>query len=137
MNSILENIEKDITEFWTNIFKSILFFLDNKHKSLIISIIHYLIFIAGFYYFFKSKSGDIFRLIFFIFILLAMLSYFIFNKCFFTTIELNLSNEKNIIQEIMNKYFGKQTEGNITSKIVLTIGTIITGFILLFDYNII
>ena len=65
-----------------------------------------------------------------------MLSYFIFNKCFFTTIEFNLSTERNVIQEIMNTYFGKQTEGNITSKIVLTIGTIITGFILLFDYNI-
>ncbi len=66
-----------------------------------------------------------------------MLSYFIFNKCFFTSIELSLSNEKNYIQAFMDKYFGKEIEGNSTSKIILSIGAIITGTILFRDYGII
>lgn len=134
----LDTIEEKITEFWTNLIKSVLFFLNGNQKSLFISTIHYFIFILGFYFFFfKSGPGDIFRILFFIIILTSAISYFIFNKCFFTSIELRLSNEKNSIQAFMDKYFGKEIEGNITSKIILSIGTIITGTILLKDYGII
>lgn len=136
MNGELESIEKDITDFWTNIFKSLLFFLEPRYQSLFVSFLHYAIFIAGFYYFFIiSRPGDLFRILFFIFVLLGALSYFIFNKCFFTSIELNLFKDKNLIQSLMDKYFGKEIEGNITSKIILSLGTIIMGVILLKDYG--
>ena len=136
MNIQLDKVEKDITEFWTDFIRSTLFFLDSSTQALIISAFHYIIFIAGFYYFFfYSKPKDTFRLIFFIFVVIASISYYTFNKCFLTLIELNLSNEKNIIQNTIDKYFGKQTEGNITSKVVLTGGSIILGIILLRDYN--
>ncbi len=132
----LKRIEEDITDFSTDILNSVLFFLDSKQKSLAVSIFHYVLFIVGFYYFFfESDSGGIFRVLFFIIVVLGALSYFIFNRCIFTSIELNLSKHKNIIQKTIDQYFGKETEGNITSKIVLTIGVIITGIILLKDYG--
>ena len=132
----LKTMEEDITELCTNILNSSLFFLNNSQKSLMVSIFHYVIFIIGFYYFFfKTYPGDLFRVLFFIFCALGALSYFIFNKCILTSIELNLSNNKNIVQKTIDKYFGSQTEGNITSKIVLTICTIITGSILVRDYG--
>jgi len=129
-------IEEKITEFWTSFFKTILFFLNNNQQSLIVSTIHYITFIFGFYYFFfQSKPGDLYRIIFFIFIALGALSYFIFNKCFFTSIELKLSEEKNLIQNIMEEYFGEEIEGNIISKIVLLLFSVIVGVILLKDYG--
>lgn len=132
----LKGIEEDITELCTTILNSSLFFLNNNQKSLAVSIFHYIIFIVGFYYFFfKSNPGDVFRVLFFIFCALGALSYFTFNRCLLTSIELNLSSDKNIVQKTIDKYFGSQTEGNITSKIVLTICTIITGIILLKDYG--
>jgi hypothetical protein len=132
----LKELEKDITDFSIKFLNYILFFLSNSQKSLIVSIFHYIIFILGFYYFFfKTNPGDIFRILFFIFIILGTLSYFIFNRCILTSIELKLSSDKNIIQKTIDKYFGSQTEGNITSKIVLTVGSIITGIILLKDYG--
>lgn len=138
MTMSLDKIEEKITDFWTNIFQSLLFFLNKNQQSIFVSFIHYIIFIVGFYYFFfKSQAGDIYRIVFFIFVVLGALSYFIFNRCFFTSIELNLCNEKNSIQKLMDKYFGKEIEGNITSKIVLSVGVLITGFVLLKDYGII
>lgn len=137
MNEGLEKIEEKITDFWTDLFKSVLFFLNQNQQSIIVSFIHYAVFVVGFYYFFfQSKPGDLYRIVFFIFVVLGALSYFIFNKCFFTSIELNLSNnEKNPIQEIMDKYFGKEIEGNITSKIILSASSIIIGVVLLKDYG--
>jgi hypothetical protein len=132
----LKTIEEDITELFTDILNSSLFFLNNSQKSLAVSIFHYVIFIIGFYYFFfKSNPGDPFRVLFFIFCALGASSYFIFNRCVLTSIELKLSSDKNIIQKTIDKYFGSQNEGNITSKIVLTIFTIITGIILVKDYG--
>jgi hypothetical protein len=136
MNYDIDNIEKKITDFWTYVFKCILFFLNDNHKSLIVSIIHYSIFIIGFlYFFFVSNPGDIFRILFFFFVFFGALSYFIFNKCFFTSIELELSKNKNIIQSFMDKYFGEEIEGNTTSKFVLFIGSIIIGFNIINDYT--
>jgi hypothetical protein len=132
----LKEIEEDITDFCTKIINYSLFFLTNSQKSLSVSILHYIIFIIGFYYFFfESNPGDIFRVLFFIFITTGALSYFIFNRCILTSIELKLSKNKNFIQKTIDKYFGSQTEGNITSKIILTVSVIIIGFILLKDYG--
>jgi hypothetical protein len=132
----LKDVEEKITDFWTTVVKTLLFFLTGNQQSLFVSVIHYVIFIVGFYYFFfKSGPGDIFRILFFLMVVISALCYFIFNKCFFTSIELSLSSEKNPIQSFMDTYFGKEVEGNITSKIVLSIGTIITGIILLKDYG--
>jgi hypothetical protein len=133
----LDIIEKKITDFWTEFFRRLLFFLKDDQKALFVSFLHYAIFIVGFTYFFLySTPGDIYRLIFFILVLLGALSYFIFNKCFFTSIELQLSDKKNRIQTIIDKYFGKEIEGNKMSKTVLSLSSIILGSILLCkDYN--
>ncbi len=136
MSSNLETFEEKTTELLTSFFKNILFFLNGSQQSLFVSVIHYIIFIVGFYFFFfGTNPGSPFRLFFFIVVALSALSYFLFNRCFFTSIELSLSDDKNAIQKIIDKYFGKEIEGNITSKIVLTIGTVITGLILLKDYG--
>lgn len=138
MDGILKSIETKITDFFVFLFKNLLFFLSNNHKSLFVSVLHYAIFILGFYYFFfHSSPHDRFRIFFFFLIFLGALSYFTFNKCFFTSIELKLSSEKNAIQSFIDKYFGKEVEGNITSKIVLCLGTIIIGGIIVKDYGII
>ena len=42
-----------------------------------------------------------------------------------------------LINHFFDRYFGKETEDNLTSKIILSIGTLISGFILLKDYGII
>ncbi len=130
------NLEQNITEFFTNCCKKSLFFLNNNQQSLVISLFHYIIFIAGFYYFFfYSKPGSYFRILFFLFILTSLISYCIINKCILTSIELKLSKEKNIIQSTISKYFGEETEGNITSKIVLLFSTILIGSIVIRDYT--
>lgn len=133
----LDIIEKKITDFWTEFFRRLLFFLKDDQKALFVSFLHYTIFIVGFTYFFLySTPGDIYRLIFFILVLFGAISYFIFNKCFFTSIELQLSDKKNRIQTIIDKYFGKEIEGNKMSKTVLSLSSIILGGILLIkDYN--
>lgn len=137
MGEILDTIELNVTGFWTELFKSVLFFLNQHQQSIIVSFIHYTVFIIGLYFFFfHSKPKDAFRVIFFIFVALGALSYFIFNKCFFTSIELNLSNnEKNPIQATMDNYFGQEIEGNTTSKVILSAITAITGLTLLKDYG--
>jgi hypothetical protein len=130
------SLEKNITEFFVNFCKQGLFFLSDNHQSLVISLIHYALFIVGFYYFFfYSKPGDYFRIFFFIFTLLGAIGYFTFNKCILTSVERSLSKEKNQIQKIIDRFFGEEIEGNITSKFVLLVGSIVTGIVLLRDYN--
>lgn len=132
----MESIETTLTEFITNLFRCLLFFLNPSHQSLIVSIIHYVIFVAGFYYFFFHTSpGDTFRLLFFGLVLGGALSYFTTNRCILTSVERNLSKEKNFIQKTIDQYFGKEIEGNISSKIVLSAGSIILGGVLLADYG--
>jgi len=138
MPNELDLIENKITDFSTDFFKTILFFLQANTQSLFVSVIHYIVFIIGFaYFFFYSAPRDIFRVVFFIIVLFGALSYFTFNRCFFTSIELNLSGKKNPIQKIVDKFFGKEIEGNVTSKIVLGVSSLILGGILLKDYGII
>jgi hypothetical protein len=138
MESKLNKIEEIITAFWTHFFRNLLFFLNDSNKSFFVSVLHYAIFIFGFYYFFfHSKPGELYRVIFFIFILMGAFSYFIFNRCLITSIEKNLSSEKNSIQSFISRYFGEEIEGNITSKIVLSASSVLIGLILLNDYRLI
>jgi hypothetical protein len=62
-----------------------------------------------------------------------MICYFVFNRCILTQIELSICPEKNKIQQTMEHFFGKQTEGNLSSKMVLTAMTVVTGMIILHD----
>lgn len=129
-------LERRITEFWTLFFKKTLFFLKDSNQSLFVSFIHYFIFILGFFYFFfYSMPGDIFRLFFFLIVFTGAISYFTFNKCFITSIELSLYGKKNKIQNFIDKYFGKEIEGNITSKLVLSLSSLIIGLILMKDFG--
>lgn len=131
-------IENKITETFTNIFRSSLFFLEPSYQSLFVSILHYAIFICGFYIlFFYSKPRSLYRWLFFGFTLMAMIMYFIFNRCILTSVELNLCSKNNIVQKFISYYFGHGIEGNSSSKIVLTLSVFITGFILLYDYKVI
>ncbi len=126
------SIDEQIANILTNICRVLLFFLHPNHQSLIVSIVHYTIFIAGFYYFFfHSVPGDKFRLIFFGLVVISAASYFLTNRCFMTTIERKLSQEKNAIQKFIDKYFGEEIEGNPTSKIILSACAIILAIILM------
>lgn len=138
MSNTLDIIEKKITDFWTEFFRKSLFFLNDSNKSLFVSFLHYAIFIIGFGYFFiYSTPGDIYRSVLFLVIFLGAISYFTFNKCIFTSIELQLSDEKNSIQKTIDIYFGKEIEGNTMSKLVLSLSSLFIGSILLFqDYNV-
>lgn len=128
------SIDEQITNILTHICRILLFFLHPQHQSLIVSIVHYSVFIIGFYYFFfHTVPGDKFRIIFFGLVVISAASYFLTNRCFMTTIERKLSQEKNAIQKFIDKYFGEEIEGNPTSKIVLSAGTLIIGAILLVD----
>lgn len=135
---ILNTIESVITETFTDFFRTSLFFLEPSYQSLFVSILHYAFFIVGFYFlFFKSTPKSLYRWLFFIFTVMAMIFYFIFNRCILTSIELNLCNQKNIIQNFIAYYFGNSIEGNSSSKIVLTLSVIVTSIVLLRDYKII
>lgn len=138
MNTFMNTIENSITDFFTDLFKTILFFLEETQQSLCVSILHYIIFIIGFYYFFfYSKPGDISRILFLIFMILATLSYYCFNKCLAIVVENNLSKHKNAIQAFMDKCFGEDCEGNVYSKGFLLSSTILLSIIVAHDYNII
>ena len=138
MNTFMHTIENNITDFFTDLFKTILFFLEETQPSVCVSILHYLIFIVGFYYFFfYSTPGDISRILFLIFMILATLSYYCFNKCLAIVVENNLSKHKNAIQAFMDKCFGEDCEGNVYSKGFLLSGTILLSIIIAHDYNMI
>jgi hypothetical protein len=134
----LDILERGITETFTDIVKSALFFLRPSSQSLLITIFHYALFIIGFYvFFFYSKPKSIFRWIFFVAILFGFFYYFIFNRCLLTSIELSLCKNKNIIQNFIASYFGHGTQGNKSSKISLTISLFTVSLVLLRDYKVI
>lgn len=134
----LDELERGITETFTNVIRSTLFFLEPSSQSLIVSIFHYALFIIGFYiFFFYSTPKSLFRWIFFGAILFGFIYYFTFNRCILTSVELNLCKTKNIVQDFIAGYFGQNLEGNTSSKIALTISLIITSVVLLQDYKII
>ena len=127
------DIEKSIVDGSVSFIQTVFFFLNGNQQSLLVSSIHYILFIVAIYYFFKSKPRSLQRILLFIIVLLFTLSYFIFNRCLFTSIELKLSEEKNPIQKMSSMYFGENTEGNVISKISLSVLSIIGGIVLLKD----
>jgi len=134
----LDTLERNITETFTDIVRTSLFFLEPSAQSFCVSIFHYALFIIGFYIlFFYSKPKSTVRWVFFGIILFGFIYYFIFNRCILTSIELSLCRDKNIIQNFIAYYFGNSTEGNKSSKIALTISVLLIGLVLLRDYKVI
>jgi len=127
------NIEKRIVDSSVSFIQTVFFFLNGNQQSLLVSFIHYFITILLIYYFFKSKPRSLQRILLFIIVLIFTISYFIFNRCLFTSIELKLSEEKNPIQKVSSMYFGENKEGNVMSKISLSVLSIVGGIILLKD----
>ena len=131
------NLEIIITENISKFIKYFLFFLTEELQSTCVTILHYLIFIIGIYYFyFVAKPGSLFKRLFFIFCLLAYISYLTFDKCLCTSIEYCIYKDANIIQQIMNGGFGEGEEGKAVSKSNLLMITIFLGLSLLYDRRI-
>jgi len=131
--TMIDTVEKNITETTASIIKYLLFFLKPSHQACLFSVFHYVIFAIGFYVFFFVKYQP-YRIIVYICITFAAISYEIFNKCLFTSIELCLSPMQNPIQEIMCTYFGEAIEGNESSKTFLTTTSLALGLIIIMDF---
>ena len=125
-------IEKNITETTASVIQSLLFFLKPTHQACLFSVFHYVIFAIGFYVFFFVKYQP-YRMIVYIFITFAAISYELFNKCLFTSIEYCLSPIQNPIQEMMSTYFGEAIEGNESSKTFLSISSLALGSMIIMD----
>lgn len=132
-NNILQTIETNIATTVASGVQWILFFLKPSHQACLFSIFHYVIFAIGFYVFFFVKYQP-YRILVYICITFAAISYEIFNKCLFTSIEYCLSPMQNPIQEMMCTYFGEAIEGNESSKTFLTTTSIALGSIIIMDF---
>ena len=131
-------MEEQITDFFTVLCQWLFFFCKDTQQSFLVTVIHYAVFIGGFiYFFFFSAPRDIFRILFFVFIVIATLSYYCFNRCIVGVVEYKLSHEKNSIQSFMDRCFGENEYGNIYSKGALTFFTVMLSIILLHDYDVI
>jgi hypothetical protein len=136
-DTLVQTIETRITETSANICKKALFFFDSKLQSTIITILHYALFIVGIYYFyFVAKPKSLFKKIFFIFCLLAYISYLTFDKCLCSSIEKSLHSDRNFIQEIMGSNFGDGEVGKTVSKSNLLMISLFLGLSLAYDYRI-
>jgi hypothetical protein len=133
MANIIQQIEQSFILFGVLLFKTIFFFLEDVYQSLMVSFIHYAVFMIGFYYFIISNPKSKYRIYFFVFVLFSMLCYFIFNRCVLTQVEFFICPKQNKIQQTIAQFFGEQMEGNLSSKMVLTAMTIVTGIILFHD----
>jgi hypothetical protein len=133
MVNIIQQIEQSFVLLGLFLFRTIFFFLGDLQQSFMVSFLHYTVFIVGFYYFIYANPKSRYRILFFAFVLFSMICYFVFNRCILTQIELSICPEKNKIQQTMEHFFGKQTEGNLSSKMVLTAMTVVTGMIILHD----
>lgn len=131
----MEDASKIATEFFTASIRTTCFFLNEEQQSCMMSFLHYFIFALGFYYFFfQSNPGDIGRVLFFVFVVLAAVLYYVLNKCIFTQVEMALSDKPNGIQRMMCRYFGEEVEGNLASKYFLLGSSFVLGGILGYDY---
>jgi hypothetical protein len=131
-NNTLQIIEKNISETVASGVQWMLFFLKPTHQACLFSVFHYVIFIIGFYVFFFVKYQP-YRILVYICITFAAISYEIFNKCLFTSIEYCLSPMQNPIQEMMSTYFGEAIEGNESSKTFLSIASLALGSMIIMD----
>ena len=131
--SYIVKIEKNISETVANGIQWILFFMKPSQQACLFSAFHYIVFLIGFYVFFFVKYQP-YRILVYIFITFAAISYEIFNKCLFTSIEYYLSPIQNPIQEMMCTYFGESIEGNESSKTFLTTASLALGSIIIADF---
>jgi hypothetical protein len=131
-NNTLQIIEKNISETVASGVQWMLFFLKPTHQACLFSVFHYVIFAIGFYVFFFVKYQP-YRILVYVCITFAAISYEIFNKCLFTSIEYCLSPMQNPIQEMMSTYFGEAIEGNESSKTFLSIASLSLGSIIIMD----
>jgi hypothetical protein len=131
-NNTLQIIEKNISETVASGVQWMLFFLKPTHQACLFSVFHYVIFAIGFYVFFFVKYQP-YRILVYVCITFAAISYEIFNKCLFTSIEYCLSPIQNPIQEMMSTYFGEAIEGNESSKTFLSIASLSLGSIIIMD----
>jgi len=135
--SRIQKIEHGLVALGISVFKSVFCFLSPPYQSLMVSFVHYAIFFAGLYYFiYRSKPHGLYRPLFFTFVLISLVCYIVFNKCLLTHMELGISKEQNAIQATVESFFGSQTEGNVGSKVVLSLLTVVTGLFLINDYGI-
>lgn len=99
----LDILEKTITDSIVNIFKTILFFCDCEMQSTIITAFHYLIFVIGVYiFYFVVKPKSYYKIIFLIFVCIALTAYIVFNKCVFSSAEYCIYEGKNYLQKIFD-----------------------------------
>jgi hypothetical protein len=133
MTNIIQQIEQCFILFGVFLFKTIFFFLDDVYQSLLVSFVHYTVFIIGFYYFIISNPKSNYRIYFFAFVLFSMACYFAFNRCVLTQVEFFICPTNNKIQQTIAHFFGEQLEGNLSSKLVLTAMTIVTGIMIVHD----
>jgi hypothetical protein len=131
-NNTVQIIEKNISETVASGVQWMLFFLKPTHQACLFSVFHYVIFAIGFYVFFFVKYQP-YRILVYVCITFAAISYEIFNKCLFTSIEYCLSPIQNPIQEMMSTYFGEAIEGNESSKTFLSIASLSLGSIIIMD----
>lgn len=136
-DNIIENLETIITETASTLCKNVLFFCETKLQSTIITILHYLVFIVGIYYFyFVAKPKSLYKKVFFLFCLMAYLAYLLFDKCLCSSIEYKLHNGRNFIQEFMGSNFGDGEVGKTVSKSNLLMISLFLGLSLAYDYRI-
>lgn len=136
-DNIIENLETTITETASTICKQVLFFCETKLQSTIITILHYLVFIVGIYYFyFVAKPKSLYKKIFFLFCLMAYLAFLLFDKCLCSSVEYKLHNSRNFIQEFMGSKFGDGEVGKTVSKSNLLMISLFIGLSLVYDYRI-
>ncbi len=136
-DNIIENLETTITETVSTICKKVLFFCETKLQSTIMTILHYLVFIVGIYYFyFVAKPKSLYKKVFFIFCLMAYLAFLLFDKCLCSSVEYKLHKGRNFIQEFMGSNFGDGEVGKTVSKSNLLMISLFIGLSLDYDYRI-
>lgn len=98
----IDNIERILTDNIAKLFKTLLCFCNCELQSVIVTILHYLIFIIGiFIFYFIAKPKSKFKIVFLIFVLCALISYHLFNKCILSSVEYTIYNKKTFLQEIL------------------------------------
>jgi hypothetical protein len=133
----IEQFEQMITDFLWRICRTVLCFCEPYIQSIILTIIHYVIFIVGIYvFYFIAKPRSTYKKIFFIFTLASYLAYLLFDKCIFSSIEHKIYRPNNPIQNMMNGNFGDGEIGKTVSKSNLFMITLFTGLSLIYDYRI-
>ncbi len=133
---IIQQFETLLTGFLTELAKLILFFLDPKMQSTIVTIIHYAVFIIGiFIFYFVVKPRSIYKIFFLIFAILAYIGYLAFDKCICSSVEYSLYNDVNFIQCFMRNKFGEGEEGKTVSKSNLFMISLFLGISVVYDYR--